>query len=134
MFRFQNGSKIGGGEEGRRCCQSGVCDQTELSMLSAAFYTQKRLQDHGSHPEIIIWNNTGANKSMSYLYSQSAQTEVEEGRRGGDVASLESVTRLRFGCWVQPFILKVVTRLQHCKNSIFSFWSSIWYIVARTII
>ena len=27
-------------------------------------------------------------------------------RRGGDVASLESVTRLSSQCWVQPFILK----------------------------
>ena len=27
-------------EERRRCCQSGVLDQTELWMLSAAFYTQ----------------------------------------------------------------------------------------------
>ena len=35
---------------------------------------------------------------MSYLYSQSAQTEVEEGRRGGDVAHLVSVTRLSFEC------------------------------------
>ena len=48
---FQVGDKyfqdmaMGGGrlyKQRRGCYQSGVCDENELSMLSAAFYTQER--------------------------------------------------------------------------------------------